>query len=176
MRPFANEPVLELRRAPVRESLLEALRELDAGGLPVSVPIWIGDERGATAGLDSTDPGEPERVVATAGEATAADADRAVEQAARGAREWGARSAEDRAAVLVAAAAALRERRLELAAFQVRECAKPWVEADADVCEAIDFLEYYARGALELGRGARARCRCRGSATRWPTRRVGWPR
>jgi RHH-type proline utilization regulon transcriptional repressor/proline dehydrogenase/delta 1-pyrroline-5-carboxylate dehydrogenase len=35
----------------------------------------------------------------------------------------------------------------------VRECAKPWPEADADVCEAIDFLEYYARDAVELERG-----------------------
>jgi RHH-type transcriptional regulator, proline utilization regulon repressor / proline dehydrogenase / delta 1-pyrroline-5-carboxylate dehydrogenase len=35
----------------------------------------------------------------------------------------------------------------------VRECAKPWPEADADVCEAIDFLEYYARQAVELEAG-----------------------
>jgi len=35
----------------------------------------------------------------------------------------------------------------------VRECAKPWDEADADVCEAIDFLEFYARGAVALERG-----------------------
>jgi RHH-type proline utilization regulon transcriptional repressor/proline dehydrogenase/delta 1-pyrroline-5-carboxylate dehydrogenase len=48
----------------------------------------------------------------------------------------------------------MRERRLELAALEVLECAKPWPEADADVCEAIDFLEYYARAAIELGRGA----------------------
>jgi RHH-type proline utilization regulon transcriptional repressor/proline dehydrogenase/delta 1-pyrroline-5-carboxylate dehydrogenase len=48
----------------------------------------------------------------------------------------------------------MRERRLQLAALEVRECAKPWREADADVCEAIDFLEYYARGAIELERGA----------------------
>jgi len=47
----------------------------------------------------------------------------------------------------------MRERRLELTALEVRECAKPWVEADADVCEAIDFLEYYARQALELAAG-----------------------
>ena len=52
-----------------------------------------------------------------------------------------------------AAAAILRERRLELAALQVRECAKPWPEADGDVCEAIDFLEYYAREAIELDAG-----------------------
>ena len=51
------------------------------------------------------------------------------------------------------AAAILRERRLELAALQVRECAKPWPEADGDVCEAIDFLEYYALEALELDTG-----------------------
>ena len=41
----------------------------------------------------------------------------------------------------------------EVAALEVRECAKPWSEADADVCEAIDYLEYYARAALELDRG-----------------------
>jgi RHH-type proline utilization regulon transcriptional repressor/proline dehydrogenase/delta 1-pyrroline-5-carboxylate dehydrogenase len=47
----------------------------------------------------------------------------------------------------------MRERRLELAALEVRECAKPWPEADGDVCEAIDFLEYYARAAIELDSG-----------------------
>src|ERR1700759_236095 len=64
-----------------------------------------------------------------------------------------ARGAGGRAGVLLAAAAWMRERRLELAALEVRECAKPWPEADADVCEAIDFLEYYARGAIELDSG-----------------------
>ena len=48
------------------------------------------------------------------------------------------------------AAAWLRERRLEIAALEVRETAKPWREADGDVCEAIDFLEYYARAAVAL--------------------------
>ena len=50
------------------------------------------------------------------------------------------------------AADLLRSHRLDLAALEVRECAKPWGEADADVCEAIDFLEYYARQAIELER------------------------
>jgi RHH-type proline utilization regulon transcriptional repressor/proline dehydrogenase/delta 1-pyrroline-5-carboxylate dehydrogenase len=47
----------------------------------------------------------------------------------------------------------MRERRPELAALAVRECAKPWDQADGDVCEAIDFLEFYARGAVALERG-----------------------
>jgi RHH-type proline utilization regulon transcriptional repressor/proline dehydrogenase/delta 1-pyrroline-5-carboxylate dehydrogenase len=149
---FRNEPILELRRAPVRESLLEALRGLDAK-LPLAVPVLVGGGRGAAEGLDSTDPGAPQRLVARAGCAGAAEAEAAVEAAQRGFVEWGARPAAERALALRGAAAHLRERRLELAALQVRECAKPWPEADADVCEAIDFLEYYALEALELERG-----------------------
>ena len=149
---FTNEPVAELRRAPARDRLLDALRDLDTT-LPLEVPILIGGDRGATTGLISTDPGEPERVVATAGMGAAADADAAVQAATRGFRDWGARPAAERATVLRAAAAELRERRAELAALMVRECAKPWPEADADVCEAIDFLEYYALAAPALEHG-----------------------
>jgi RHH-type proline utilization regulon transcriptional repressor/proline dehydrogenase/delta 1-pyrroline-5-carboxylate dehydrogenase len=149
---FRNEPILELRRAPVRDSLLEALHGLDAK-LPLAVPVVIGGDRGPAEGLDSTDPGAPERLVASAGNGGPAEAEAAVEAAQRGFREWGGWPASRRAEALRAAAARLRERRLELAALQVRECAKPWPEADADVCEAIDFLEYYALEAIELERG-----------------------
>jgi RHH-type proline utilization regulon transcriptional repressor/proline dehydrogenase/delta 1-pyrroline-5-carboxylate dehydrogenase len=152
--PFANEPTLELRRASVRASLADALRAVDERG-PVRVPVWIGGERGAAAGLTSTDPGEPDRVVAEAGVAGAGDVDAAVRLGEAGFRRWAAVSAAERAAVLLRAAAWMRERRLEIAALEVRECAKPWREADADVCEAIDFLEYYARGAVALDAGRR---------------------
>src|SRR5205814_6100832 len=92
--------------------------------------------------------------VALAARAAEHDAEAAVGVASQGFRTWRAVSAADRAAALIRAAAWLRERRLELAALAVRECAKPWAEADADVCEAIDFLEYYARQAVEIGDGA----------------------
>ena len=74
---FANEPVLELRRAPVRESLTGALAHLDAR-LPLRVPVLIGAERGRETGLHSTDPGKPDRVVAEAGLAGDDDAAAAV--------------------------------------------------------------------------------------------------
>ena len=81
----------------------------------------------------------------------------AVAEARRGFGVWRETPpAGERAAALIRAAAWMRERRLELAALEVRECAKPWPEADADVCEAIDFLEYYARAAIELDAGAAA--------------------
>jgi RHH-type transcriptional regulator, proline utilization regulon repressor / proline dehydrogenase / delta 1-pyrroline-5-carboxylate dehydrogenase len=146
--PFANEPVLELRRAAVRANLAGALAAHDARG-PLRVPVWIGGDRRQGDDLVSTDPGRPDHVVATAAAATPADVDHALASA----RRWDA-PAEQRAATLAAAAQWLRERRLEIAALAVRECAKPWPEADADVCEAIDFLEYYARGAIDLAQGA----------------------
>jgi predicted delta-1-pyrroline-5-carboxylate dehydrogenase group 2 len=153
VKPFANEPTLELRRAPARESLLGALRELEPR-LPLGVPLLIGSDRVTDRELfESTDPGNPERVVAAATRATEADAAAAVGAAANAFPEWRDFGAAKRAEVLVRAAALLRGRRLELAALQVRECAKPWPEADGDVCEAIDFLEYYAREAMRLDHG-----------------------
>jgi RHH-type proline utilization regulon transcriptional repressor/proline dehydrogenase/delta 1-pyrroline-5-carboxylate dehydrogenase len=153
MRAFQNEPVLELRRAPVREALLEALHVLEAR-LPVRVPVMVGDHGEMPAAFESSDPGAPSRVVAVAGRAMEQHVDAAVGAAGdAGFRDWSRRSAEERAAVLSRAAGILRSNRLELAALQVRECGKPWVEADGDVCEAVDFLEYYARGAIEMERG-----------------------
>jgi RHH-type proline utilization regulon transcriptional repressor/proline dehydrogenase/delta 1-pyrroline-5-carboxylate dehydrogenase len=151
---FSNEPVLELRRASVRAQLADALDTVDRA-LPLSVSVAIGGElrRAGSPELVSTDPGEPSRVVARAAAATPADVDAAVTTAASARSAWGEIGAARRAEALMRAAAWLRSRRLELAALEVRECAKPWTEADGDVCEAIDFLEYYARGAIELEAG-----------------------
>jgi RHH-type proline utilization regulon transcriptional repressor/proline dehydrogenase/delta 1-pyrroline-5-carboxylate dehydrogenase len=150
--PFRNEPVLELRRASEREKLLEGLAWLEPR-LPIRAPAWIGEDRQEGDAIASTDPADPERVVALAPKAGAAEVDAALAAAERGFRTWSATPAGERAAVLVRAAAWLRERRPRLAALCVREAGKPWAEADADVCEAIDFLEFYARGALALDRG-----------------------
>ena len=136
-----------MRSWPTRWRLLDRQLPLDVAGA---------DRRRrrapATSSL-STDPGAPDRVVARAATARPDEVQAAVAEACRGFAQWREVSQEDRSAALIAAAAWMRERRLELTALEVRECAKPWVEADADVCEAIDFLEYYARAGLELGRG-----------------------
>jgi RHH-type proline utilization regulon transcriptional repressor/proline dehydrogenase/delta 1-pyrroline-5-carboxylate dehydrogenase len=149
--PFTNEPVLELRRATERAKLALALGELR---LPLRVPVWIGAERRFGDELRSTDPGDPQRVVAVAARATPDEAGAAVAAAREAFAGWAATPAHERAAALLRAAAWMRARRGALAALALRECAKPWAEADADVCEAIDFLEFYARGAIELADGA----------------------
>ncbi|MCW3017493.1 MAG: aldehyde dehydrogenase family protein [Solirubrobacterales bacterium] len=147
--PFTNEPLLELRRSGPREALTAALHDLDAR-LPLRAPVVIDGIQQPDTPLSSVDPAHPARVVANAGSANAADADAAVAAARAAFGDWSGRTARDRADVLLRAAAQLRARRLELTALLLRETAKPWPEADADVCEAIDFLEYYARHAIAL--------------------------
>jgi len=63
---------------------------------------------------------------------------------------WRDRPAMERAEILVRAAALMRKQRDGLAGVMIREAGKTWKEADADVCEAIDFCEYYAREAVRL--------------------------
>jgi RHH-type proline utilization regulon transcriptional repressor/proline dehydrogenase/delta 1-pyrroline-5-carboxylate dehydrogenase len=76
--------------------------------------------------------------------------DRVVTQAHEAFPTWRDRSATERSEIIRAAAQIMRSRRDELAGVIIRESAKPWREADADVCEAIDFCEYYAREATPL--------------------------
>ena len=147
--PFRNEPILELRRAGDRQKLLDGLQQLDPQ-LPIRVPVWIGKDQRQGGELISTDPGNPDRVVATAAKATPGEADRAMEVANDAFRGWAETPVRERARILIQAAAIMRNDRARLTALAVRECAKPWGEADADVCEAIDFLEYYARQAIGI--------------------------
>ena len=81
--PFANEPVLELRRGSVRSQLADALERADRA-LPLTVPVMIGDGERAEEASVSTDPGEPERVIAHVAGASENDVEAAVNEAVRG--------------------------------------------------------------------------------------------
>lgn len=83
---------------------------------------------------------------------TPAEAAEMVARAAGAVRTWGDRDWQARSRVLLEAASRMRERRDELAGVMIKESGKTWREADADVCEAIDFCEYYARLAPGLFR------------------------
>jgi RHH-type proline utilization regulon transcriptional repressor/proline dehydrogenase/delta 1-pyrroline-5-carboxylate dehydrogenase len=83
------------------------------------------------------------------------DAGQAVGRAHAAFPEWRDADPLLRASCLVKAAALMRARRDELSGVILREAGKTWREADADVCEAIDFCEYYARQAVGLFRPQR---------------------
>ncbi|MEM9347565.1 MAG: proline dehydrogenase family protein [Planctomycetota bacterium] len=90
------------------------------------------------------------KVPPIANDSTVDQAGEAVEIAANAFPTWRATDPIRRANMLTKAAALMRQRRDELAGIILKESGKPWKEADADVCEAIDFCEYYARQAPSL--------------------------
>ena len=154
--PYEPEPVSEWQEAAARASFAAAV---DAAGRPpvLDVPAVIDGERVAPAStIDSVDPGRFERVVARS---ASCDGDRR----RRGGRrrrpsrssDGGRRRRRSGPASCSAPPRGCAHRRNELAAIEVFEAGKPWDQADADVCEAIDFCEYYGREMLRLDSEAR---------------------
>ena len=151
--PYHHEPPAEWRRADVRAAAGKAV-EAAPGRFDLDVPAVIGGERVRTSRtIASTDPAQPETLVATSASCGPAEADAAVAAAERAWDKWRRTPVRERSAVLFRAAEWLRARRAELAALEVFEAGKPWAEADGDVCEAIDFCEYYGREMLRLDQG-----------------------
>jgi len=148
MNEFQNHPLLELRRTEVREELLAALAALDRE-LPLRPVTIVGGKELRGDGATSIDPCDPERTIAALDWAGIDAAERALELAL--ASRWPQRCPEERAAVLERAAHRLAQRRHRMTALIVREVGKPWEDADAEVCEAIDFLRYYALSARRTG-------------------------
>jgi RHH-type transcriptional regulator, proline utilization regulon repressor / proline dehydrogenase / delta 1-pyrroline-5-carboxylate dehydrogenase len=153
--PFRNEPHLDWTLADVRERFARALDKVRKD-LPFKPELVIDGKRIPTLRhLQSTDPNRPERVVGVVALADRDHARRAVDAAREAFPGWRDTPPETRAQYLFRAATAARKMRYELAALQVFEVGKAWSEADADVCEAIDFLEYYGREMIRLGRPRR---------------------
>ncbi len=103
----------------------------------------------------SENPSKPDEVVGRTGRALPEHVERAVAAAKAAFPAWRDTPAERRVEILRKAAQIMRERRFELAALIALENGKPWREADGDVTEAIDFIEWYSRVALRLARPIR---------------------
>ncbi|WP_457632878.1 aldehyde dehydrogenase family protein, partial [Oceanithermus desulfurans] len=148
--PFRNEPILLFKDEAERAAMQAALAEVKAQ-LGRDYPLIIGGDKVVTADwLPSFDPSDPGRLVGRAAKAGPAEADAALEAAWKAFETWKRWPQEHRSRVLWKAAAIMRRRKFELAAWMVYEVGKNWVEAIADVAEAIDFLDYYGRIALNL--------------------------
>ena len=156
--PFRNEPMTDFTRPEKREAMRQGLvaldQFLDEEALGNEFPLLIGGAAVATEDrLESTSPNDVSIVLGHTGSADAGHANDAVEAARRAFGTWSATPARDRGDVLIRAAGIMRRDRFRLAALEVRECGKPWREADADLAEAIDFCEFYAREMIRLDRG-----------------------
>jgi RHH-type transcriptional regulator, proline utilization regulon repressor / proline dehydrogenase / delta 1-pyrroline-5-carboxylate dehydrogenase len=152
---YEPEPVAEWRRATVRASMRSKVDGVGQRRPELAVPGRIGGRPVTTGGeIESYDPACPSMVVARSARCGPGEAEAALEAARAAWPGWRRATARDRAGVLFRAADWMRRRRTQLAALEVFEAGKPWRDADADVCEAIDFCEYYGREALRLDAGA----------------------
>jgi len=149
---FSNEPVADFSKAANREAMEKALRDVHSQ-LGREYELLVGGNRHKTSDkLKSLNPSRPSEVVGIHNKATAALASEAVESAYDYFPQWSDVEAEARAETLLRAAALIRKRKFEFDAWLVYEAGKTWPEAEADVCEAIDFCEYYARQMLRLAK------------------------
>jgi 1-pyrroline-5-carboxylate dehydrogenase len=147
---FHNEAYTDFSVPAHRQEMEAALHQVKAefGG---EYPLCIGGETISTGDkLESINPSRPGEVVGVHHRASPELAERAIQAAFRYFPTWAAVPAGERVRLLLGAARILRRRKLEFDAWLVYEAGKTWPEAEADVSEAIDFCEYYAREALRL--------------------------
>ena len=149
--PFVNEPLRDFSRKTQRDEVRAAIGKVRSE-LGREYPAFVaGRERRTGTMIASVNPARPAEVV---GRVSAVDrelAEEALAAARKAEPAWGAQGPTDRADLLFRAAEVTRARKAELTAWQVLETGKNWPEADADVVEAIDYLEYYGREMLRLG-------------------------
>ncbi|NCD26171.1 MAG: L-glutamate gamma-semialdehyde dehydrogenase, partial [Deltaproteobacteria bacterium] len=152
---FENEPFADFTQASVREAFILAVKNVRAQ-LGREYPLVIGGQEVRTADtLTSVNPANPGEVIGTICQASTKEIDLAIEAAKAAAPAWKALSPEDRAGYLLKAAEIARADVYNLSAWQVLEVGKQFDQAQADVAEAIDFMEYYAREMIRLGKPQR---------------------
>jgi RHH-type proline utilization regulon transcriptional repressor/proline dehydrogenase/delta 1-pyrroline-5-carboxylate dehydrogenase len=150
---FVNEPPLDFALEAARNKMSEAIAKVRQQ-LGRYYPLMIGGRPVKTEGsLNSVNPALPNQIVGSVGAGGKEEVVAAVEAARTAFPRWSRLSMEERANFLDRVADRLQQRRHELAAWQVFEVGKTWIEADGDVIEAIDFCRFYAEEARRLGRG-----------------------
>ena len=151
--PYKNEPYLDWSDVANVETMRSALQDV-SGRLGWSYPLVIGGKRLETDDeIVSVNPANPSQVVGRVATASEREADMALDMATTTFESWSRTAPEARARILLRASAIIKRRRFELLAWEAHEAGKTWAEADAEVAEAIDFMEYYAREMLRLKDG-----------------------
>ena len=149
--PFHNEPPARLFVERQRQAFIAALESTRPEFGRHYFPRLGGEDVRTEDITPIRDPSHPEAppigYVHNAGKAEVA---RALELAGAAMAGWAGRSIAERAAILRRAADLLKSGQDIAAAWIVHEAAKSWMEATADVDEAIDYLRYYSLRAEDL--------------------------
>ncbi len=146
--PFQNEPFTDFSQPENKQAIQAAISKVRVElGRTYDMKIE-GNAVQTRETFTSVNPARPSEVIGTHYAASTKEAEQAVAAALAAFATWRKTSVEDRVALLVRAAAMIRERHFEFCAWLTLEVGKYWTEADVEVGECIDFLEFYAREAL----------------------------
>jgi acyl-CoA reductase-like NAD-dependent aldehyde dehydrogenase len=135
-----EEPRESSRRQTMIESQIEAKNFI--GG------EWVPADSGEV--YEVTNPANPSEVLGTTPKSGKAEAERAIEAAAKAAPGWKATLPAERGAILSKAADLLESQTDELAELMAREVGKPMVESRAEVARAAAIFRYYGSEGWRL--------------------------
>lgn len=149
---FTNAPNIDfskrLSRERMQEAILKLKQELKEEKL---YPAYINSKYIDNDDyFDSFNPANPTEVLGRISNSTPQVCDQAIEGAQEAYLKWSKSNPELRASILKEAAIKLEKLRYRFNALLVLEAGKPWQEADGEVSEAVDFLNYYSEQALDL--------------------------
>jgi 1-pyrroline-5-carboxylate dehydrogenase len=147
---FRNEPLTDFTKPENRQRYAQGLAEARAE-LGREYPNRIGGDKSLSAKkFNSYNPSRSTEVVGVHQENTIEAAHQAIANAALTFECWRLSKPEKRVEILLKAADIFRRRKPYYSAWLTLEVGKTFPEADADLAETIDFLEYYGRQMLKL--------------------------
>ncbi len=148
---FDNAAMVDFTRVDHRAAFPVAIASVRTQ-LGRTYPLYIDGKEIVTADTYNTvNPANPDEVLGRICQAGTGEVSQAIAAARKAFPAWRDTGPRERAEYLLKGAEAARARIFELSAWQVLEIGKQWDQAYADVTEAIDFLEYYAREMIRLG-------------------------
>ncbi|MBI3260220.1 MAG: L-glutamate gamma-semialdehyde dehydrogenase [Ignavibacteriae bacterium] len=151
MKEFANEVYLDFTKPEIAQQQRQAIDKVRASFGKEYPNIINGAEVITADKTRSINPANLDETVGVFQKSGKDDAEKAMQAALAAFELWKKVPMEERANFLFKAAEVIRVRRLEINAWMVSEVGKNYLEADADTCEAIDFLDFYGREALRYG-------------------------
>lgn len=151
---FKNETYLDFSDPTNDKAQKKALEEVRSN-FGKEYNLYINGEfvKGDSGTFESKNPSNLSETIGTFQMASKEQAFDALDKAWDAFENWQYVSAQKRAEYLFKAADVVRRRRLEINAWMISEAGKNYLEADADTCEAIDFIDYYAHEALRIDDG-----------------------
>lgn len=153
VQPYKHEPFTDFTVEENRVKYLEGLKVVESY-LGQEYDLLIGSKRIRTEEkIVSYNPANKTQIVGSVSKANQQLAEEAMQEAVKAFESWKKVSPKVRADVLFKAATIIRRRKFEFSALLTYESGKSYREADVEVAEGIDFLEYYGRQMLALQDG-----------------------